>query len=328
MNWLCLTVRRHGLIRIGVSDLLPSGLPLETFEDVARGLTPRVRETLDAMEGRIDTFLASVMGESFEDRLSRIDLHLGAGGVDDFGLDPKWAKYGFFGAAVLYRHYFRCEVQGLENAPAGRALFIANHSGQIPIDAAMIGAAIFLEGDPPRVVRSMIEKWTQTLPFVSTFFSRMGQVVGLPENAKRLLESEEALLVFPEGVGGVSNAYDRAYQLAEFGLGFMRLAIETNTPIIPVSVVGAEEQYISIGSLPGVAKMLGLPVLPIIPQLFVPGGQLPLPVKYRIAFGTPMFFDGDPDDDDAVLEEKVWVVKTAIQQMLHDGLAKRKGIFF
>lgn len=311
-----------------MSELLPQARPLETLEDVARDLTPKVRETLDAMEERIDAFLTSVMGESFEERMKRIDLHLGAGGVDAFGMDPKWVKYGYFAAAVLYRHYFRCEVTGLENAPAGRVLFIGNHSGQIPIDAAMIGSALFLEGNPPRVIRSMIEKWTQTLPFVSTFFCRVGQVVGVPENARRLLESDEALMVFPEGAAGISKTYDRAYQLSDFGLGFMRLAIETKTPIVPVAVVGAEEQYISIGNLSSLAKLLGIPALPLIPQLFIPGGQLPLPTKYRIAFGAPMFFDGDPDDDDSVLEEKVWTVKTTIQQMVNDGLSKRKGIFF
>ena len=323
-----MTPRPTGLNALDVSELLPQARPLETLEDVARDLTPKVRETLDAMEEKIDAFLTSVMGESFEERIKRIDLHLGAGGVDAFGLDPKWAKYGFGFGALLYRHYFRCEVTGIENAPAGRVLFIGNHSGQIPLDAAMVGTALFLEGQPPRVIRSMVEKWTQTLPFVSTFFSRVGQVVGVPENARRLLESEEALMVFPEGAAGISKTYDRAYQLTDFGLGFMRLAIETKTPIVPVAVVGAEEQYISIGNLTSIAKILGLPALPLIPQLFFPGGQLPLPTKYRIAFGAPMHFDGDPDDDDAVLEEKVWTVKTTIQQMVNDGLAKRKGIFF
>ncbi len=323
-----MTLRRVAHIPVSVSESQPPGRPLETLEDVAKGLAPRVRETLDAAEEQIDGFLSSVMGESFEERMARVDLHLGAGGVDAFGLDPKWAKYGFFAAAVLYRHYFRCEVTGIENAPRGRVLFIGNHSGQVPIDAAMIGTALFLEADPPRLIRSMVEKWTQTLPFVSTFFSRVGQVVGVPENARRLLESDQALMVFPEGAAGISKTYDRAYQLTDFGLGFMRLAIETKTPIVPVAVVGAEEQYISIGNLSGLAKLVGIPALPLIPQLFIPGGQLPLPTKYRIAFGAPMFFDGDPDDDDAVLEEKVWSVKTTIQQMLHEGLAKRKGIFF
>jgi 1-acyl-sn-glycerol-3-phosphate acyltransferase len=323
-----LTDRPAAHIPVFVSDSVPPGRSLETFEDVAKGLAPRVREALDAAEESIDRFISSLMGESFEERIARIDVKLGEGGVDDFGLDPQWAKYGFFAAAVLYRHYFRCEVSGVENARPGRVLYISNHSGQVPLDAAMIGTALFLEAEPPRVIRSMVEKWTQTLPFVSTFFSRVGQVVGVPENARRLLESDQALLVFPEGAAGISKTYDRAYQLADFGLGFMRLAIETKTPIVPVAVIGAEEQYISIGNLSSLAKLLGMPALPLIPQLLVPGGQLPLPTKYRITFGAPMHFDGDPDDDDAILEEKVWSVKTTIQQMLNDGLAKRKGIFF
>ena len=296
---------------------------------MARGLAPRVREVLDDAEGSIDRFLSTMMGESFDDRLSRLDLRLGGGGVDAFGLDPQWAKYGLFASAVLYRHYFRCEVTGLEHVPQGRVLFISNHSGQIPLDAAMIGTALFLEAEPPRLVRSMIEKWTQTLPFVSTFFSRVGQVVGVPENARRLLELEEALLVFPEGAAGIAKTYDRAYQLTDFGLGFMRLALETQTPIVPISVVGAEEQYVSVGNLTGLAKILGVPALPVIPQLFFPGGQLPLPTKYRIAFGAPLRFEGtSDDDDDQTIEAHVWTVRTTIQQMLNEALAKRKGVFF
>src|SRR5262249_7138510 len=156
-------------------------------------------------------------------------------------------------------------------------------------------------------------KWTQTLPFVSMFFSRVGQVVGVPENAKRLLEAGEALLVFPEGARGISKTFDRRYQLTDFGLGFMRLAMETNTPIVPIAVIGAEEQYVSVANLDKLARWIGAPSFPIIPQLAIPGGILPLPTRYRLYFGEPMQFAGDPDDDDAVIEEKVWLVKATIQ---------------
>ena len=108
----------------------------------------------------------------------------------------------------------------------------------------------------------------------------------------------------------------------------MRLALETDTPIVPVSVIGAEEQYLSFGNARTVAKALGWPSFPIIPQLLVPGGQMPLPTKYRIAFGEPMYFEGDPDDDDAVIEEKVNRVRTTIQSMLNRGLKERRSIFW
>jgi 1-acyl-sn-glycerol-3-phosphate acyltransferase len=205
---------------------------------------------------------------------------------------------------------------------------IGNHSGQLPIDALLIGASVFLDAEPPRIIRSMVEKWTQTLPFVATTFSRLGQVVGVPENARRLLEFGEMLLVFPEGARGISKSFSERYRLTDFGLGFMRLALETETPIVPVAVIGGEEQYISLGNLGGVAKAFGMPNFPLIPQFLVPGGQMPLPTKYRIYFGEPMVFEGDPDDDDAVIEEKVNKVKATIQSMLNRGLKERKSIFW
>jgi 1-acyl-sn-glycerol-3-phosphate acyltransferase len=167
-----------------------------------------------------------------------------------------------------------------------------------------------------------------SLPFVSLLFARVGQVVGVPENAKRLLDQGEALLVFPEGAKGISKPFDQRYKLTEFGLGFMRLAIETGTPIVPVAVVGAEEQYVSLGNLDGLARLLRMPAFPIIPQMLVPGGQLPLPTKYRLYFGEPMRFEGDPDDDDAIIDEKVWLVKQTLQSMLNRGLKERTHIFW
>jgi 1-acyl-sn-glycerol-3-phosphate acyltransferase len=224
--------------------------------------------------------------------------------------------------------WFRTEVQGIHNVPHGRVLLIANHSGQLPIDGMLIGTSMFFDADPPRFIRSMVEKWTQTLPFVGTFFQRVGQVVGVPENARRLLSQGEAVLVFPEGVRGVSKPFRDRYKLTDFGLGFMRLALETDTPIVPVGVVGGEEQYINFGNSRRLASMLRMPIFPIVPQWLIPGGQLPLPTKYRIYFGEPLNFDGDPDDEDAVIGDKVAVVRDTIQRMIDNGLGARRGVFW
>src|SRR5262249_7307261 len=245
-----------------------------------------------------------------------------------FGLDPSWAKYAVGLAAFFHRFYFRTTVRGVEHVPLGRVLLVSNHSGQFPLDGMLIGATMFLDAEPPRIIRSMVEKWTQTLPFVRPAFARVGQVVGVPENARRLLELGEAITVFPEGARGISKPFSERYRLTDFGLGFMRLALETDTPIVPISVIGAEEQYISVGNRHVGAKALGWPSFPLIPQMLVPGGQLPLPTKYRIHFGEPMYFEGDPDDDDAVIEEKVARVKGTIQSMLNRGLKERKSIFW
>ena len=291
----------------------------------ARAAASAARMAVDRAVGRA---LMASLGPDFEERLAKVPLHLGPSGVDPFGLDPEWTKFALAGAAFLHRRYFRSEVFGAENVPEGRLLLIANHSGQLPLDGAIIGAAMFMDVNPPRFVRAMVEKWTQTIPFVSTLFPRVGQVIGVPENARRLLSRNEALLVFPEGARGISKTFDHRYQLTDFGLGFMRLAIETNTPIVPVAVIGAEEQYVSIANLGGIARALGMPSLPLLPQLALPFGALPLPTRYRIYFGAPMRFEGDADDDAAVMEEKVWLVRATVQSMVNRGLKERKHVFW
>jgi 1-acyl-sn-glycerol-3-phosphate acyltransferase len=295
---------------------------------LARDAAPFARLLFHQATGAVDDWMTSLLGEEFTARLERVPTAVGPTGVDPFGLDPNWTKYAVASLAFLHRYYFRTDVFGADNVPPGRVLLVGNHSGQIPMDGALIGAAMFMDVEPPRFIRAMVEKWSQTLPFVSTFFSRVGQVVGVPENAMRLLEQDEALLVFPEGIRGIAKTFDKRYQLEDFGLGFMRLAIETGTPIVPIAVIGGEEQYVSVANLASVAKVLRTPVFPFIPQLFVPGGQLPLPTKYRIYFGEPMTFDGDPDDDDGVIEEKVWLVKSVIQSMVNKGVKARRHVFW
>jgi 1-acyl-sn-glycerol-3-phosphate acyltransferase len=188
----------------------------------------------------------------------------------------------------------------------------------------MIGIALMVEGNPPRAIRSMVEKWVPSLPYVSTFMARVGQIVGTPENCRRLLEAEEAILVFPEGTRGLNKLWPQRYQLQEFGLGFMRLALETNTPIVPIAVVGAEEQAPALMNLKPVAKLLGFPSFPITPT----GTPFPLPTKYRIYFGDALHFTGRADDEDSELDKKVRTVKAAIQAMLHQGLKERRGVFW
>jgi 1-acyl-sn-glycerol-3-phosphate acyltransferase len=174
------------------------------------------------------------------------------------------------------------------------------------------------------VVRSMVEKWIPTLPFASTVFARMGQIVGTPENCRRLLQRDEAILVFPEGVKGISKTFDKRYQLQDFGLGFMRLALESQAPVVPVAVVGSEEQAPVLVDTSGLARLLGMPALPVTPY----GPPLPLPTKYRLYFGEPLRFGGSVDDDEEELERKVAQVKAAVEQLLKDGLARREAVFW
>lgn len=246
-------------------------------------------------------------------------------GVDQFGFDARiltsLAPLGIW----LYRHYFRCETHGAQNIPDGRMMVIANHSGQLPFDAAMIVTAFILEPNKPRYLRGMVERWSSEIPFVSTLFARAGQVVGSPSTCKKLLEREEGVIVFPEGVTGIAKLFSERYKLTSFGSGFMRIALAEKAPIVPVALIGAEEQAPAIANLSPVAKALGMPALPIVfPQIL----PLPLPVKYRIYIGEPLYFSGDGTEDDDEIGAMVQKTKACIQKMIDDGLAMRKNIFF
>src|SRR6185369_16262980 len=174
----------------------------------------------------------------------------------------------------------------------------------------------------PRIVRGMGEYWLPTVPWVNELMVRGGSVVGTRKNCVDLLNNEEAVIAFPEGVRGMNKLIWERYQLQEFGHGFMRLALETGAPIVPIAVVGSEEQA------PGIANLLRMPAFPItltFPALG-PLGLVPLPVKYNIYFGEPMFFEGNPSDEDEVVGEKVEQVKARIATMLAHGLASRRSL--
>lgn len=276
---------------------------------------------------RIRQLRTSVPQDDIAGRTQALVVHGNEFGFDPFGMSRDSVRTAAVFARWLYRHYFRAQAFGIEHVPStGRLILVANHSGQLPFDGLVIGSACFLEMDRPRLVRAMVEFFVPTVPFASYLFSRWGQITGTPENCRRLLGSEEAVLVFPEGARGISKPFSRRYQLAEFGKGFMRLALETGSPIVPVAVIGAEEQAPAINLKP-IAKLLKLPSLPIVPYPpFV--APLPLPVKYRLYFGEPMRFTGDPDDDDEVLDDKIKQVRNRIQSMIHVGLRERQHVFW
>jgi 1-acyl-sn-glycerol-3-phosphate acyltransferase len=248
-------------------------------------------------------------------------------GYDEFGLSRDSLRGVARIARWLYRNYFRAQAFGIEHIPqSGRVLFVSNHSGQLPFDGLVIGAATFLEPAQPRLVRSRVEYFVPSVPFASYLFARWGQITGTPENCRRLLAAEEAVLVFPEGARGISKPFSKRYQLADFGLGFMRLALEMQAPIVPVAVIGAEEQAPAVNVKP-LAKLFRSPSFPVVPYPpFLP--LVPLPVKYRLYFGEAMSFAGDPDDDDDVLDDKVKVVRNRIQSMIHVGLREREHVFW
>lgn len=256
------------------------------------------------------------------DRVARAPMDLNSYGYDPWGFQTERAIQGLVVSTLVYRYYFRVQTIGLENLPAGRMLLISNHAGQIALDALMIGTATVLEGEPPRIVRGMGEYWLPRLPFLNVAMVRAGSVVGTPQNCVDLLAGEQAVIAFPEGVRGMNKAFTQRYQLQEFGLGFLRLALETNTPIVPVAVVGSEEQAPSLGNFRPLAQLLGMPAFPLVLT------PVPLPTRYHIEFGEPMRFEGNPHDEDRVIGTHVQEVKNRIRAMIDDGLERRPGIFW
>jgi len=280
---------------------------------------------VDWLKARADELVESRLGPEFRERTQALTVRQNEYGFDPFGFSRDHLKYAFAVAKFFHDRYFRCESHGLENVPAGRVLVVANHSGQLPFDAMVIASALILKADPPRMARTMVERFIPTLPFASYLFNRWGQITGTPENCRRLLEDEEAILVFPEGVRGISKPFSRRYQLQDFGLGFMRLALQTGTPVVPVAVIGAEEQAPAV-NVRSIAKLIGAPAFPVSPiPPFFP--VLPLPTKYRLYFGEALEFEGDPDDDDELVES-VRTVKNSIQSMIQLGLKERQHVFW
>jgi 1-acyl-sn-glycerol-3-phosphate acyltransferase len=279
----------------------------------------------DILLERLTGWTLELGGPGARARLEKLTPPRNEYGVDPYGLDVEFAVAAVAPLLWLYKKYFRVELHGLDNVPAeGRVVIVSNHSGQLPFDAAMIEVGLLIEKDPPRVARALVERWVPTLPFVSTFMARCGQIVGTPENCRRLLAADEAILVFPEGVRGLNKPFKERYRLRKFSPGFVRLALESQAPIVPVAVVGAEEQAPAILDLKPLARLLGFPAFPITPTIL----PLPLPARYHIRFGEPLHFAGSPDEDDAELERKVGKVEEAVRGLVARGLAERRSVYF
>ena len=285
---------------------------------------------MDAGSGLLPNALCdSALSRELEERIARIPADLNSFGYDPWGYNPDVLKRFLLPAAYLYKYWFRCIVTGIENVPTGRVMLIGNHAGQVAFDGLMVMTSMILAADPPRLARGMGEYWLATLPWFSILVDRLGSSIGTRQTCADMLRHGECVLAFPEGIRGMNKVYADAYQLQEFGTGFMRLALETKTPIVPFAVVGSEEQAPSIANLESVGRLIGAPAFPITitwPWLG-PLGLVPLPVRYHIEYGEPMLFEGEANEEDDIIEGKVDEVKSTIQAMLRRGLAERRSIF-
>ncbi|MBI5365915.1 MAG: acyltransferase family protein [Planctomycetes bacterium] len=254
--------------------------------------------------------------------------------VDEYGLDEEFLDLCRPFLKFMYRRWWRIQTTGIENIPGrGRALLVANHSGTVPWDAVMLAWAVQEEHPAPRYVRTLYLDWLTRLPFMSTLVTRTGQVLACPENAERLLGQDQLVAVFPEGLKGIGKAYAQRYRVARFGRGgFARVALRTGAPIIPVSIVGAEEIYPMLYRVDTLAKLVGMPYFPITPTFPWLGllGLVPLPTRWRIRVGEPIRTDtyGAKGADSFVAVEAVANrTRDAIQRQIDESLAARKSVF-
>jgi 1-acyl-sn-glycerol-3-phosphate acyltransferase len=255
--------------------------------------------------------------------------------VDDFGYDEQLSRALLPLAAPLYEKYFRVRTRGISRIPKeGPAIIVANHSGTVALDAVMLQHAIATEHPNKRPLRNVGADLVFRLPFVGPLARKTGNVLACDEDALELLRRGELIGVFPEGYKGVGKGWRERYRLQRFGRGgFIELALRSKAPIIPVSIVGAEEAYPMIGELKIISRTFGLPYFPVTPTfpLLGPLGLIPLPSRWVIEFGDPIPMDDYPED---AVDDKMMVfdladdVRDRIQQMLYRNLKFRGGAFF
>jgi len=286
-----------------------------------RAPTPSLAE-VEPLEPR--GWLDRLLGGDVRRRLAALS-HLVEGDVpyDRFGLSPDALRNAFPVFLALYRWYFRVASQGHANLPnEGPVVLAANHGGLLPFDGAMVILDVLLHTDPPRLPRSIVDRWAGTLPWVNVFYARVGQVVGTRENFADLLDDEQLVLVFPEGVDGIRKTIAQRYRLQGFRVGFVEQALRARAPIVPMAVVGSEDQAPILYDVKPLARALGLPVAPLTPTFpwLGPLGLLPYPVRYRIVYGEPLAFHerfGPEGADDARLVDYLArQVRSAVQKLI------------
>ena len=279
-----------------------------------------------------------VLGSDWQGRLAAIVSALrkrlaGDFEVDEFGFDPQITEILTGAVEPLAEKWFRLEVRGIENIPPeGGALLVANHSGTVPIDGVITGYAV--KKYSGRNIRPLGADLVFSLPFIGQLARKVGATLACTADAERLLTSGELAAVWPEGFKGIGKPFSERYKLQRFGRGgFVSSAMRAQVPIVPVSIVGAEEIYPLVGNVPSLARLLGIPYLPITPffPLLGPLGMIPLPSKWIIEFGEPIRTDAyEPEaaDDPMLLFNVTDQVRETIQQTLYALLVDRGNAFF
>ncbi|HEY3748786.1 MAG TPA: lysophospholipid acyltransferase family protein [Pseudonocardiaceae bacterium] len=255
--------------------------------------------------------------------------------VDEFGFDAELTDNVIIPPLrQLYQKWFRVEVIGTHNLPdTGGALLVANHSGTLPLDAMMTAIAVRDNHPAGRYLRMLGADLVFRTPVLGSWARKTGQTLACNADAERLLRENHLVGVWPEGFKGIGKPFRDRYKLQRFGRGgFVAAALRTGTPIVPVSIVGAEEIYPKIADIKPLARLLGFPYFPVTPlfPLFGPLGAVPLPSKWYIEFGEPIrtdVFGEGAEEDPMLLFNLTDQVRENIQQTLYRLLSGRRNVF-
>ena len=254
--------------------------------------------------------------------------------VDEFGFDPDLTEHAILPLVrPLYEKYFRTTVSGAANLPAdGGALLVANHAGALwALDGVITAVAVHDATTPHRFLRMLGADLVFTTPLLGPLARKGGSTLACNPDAERLLAGGELVGVWPEGYKGIGKPFHERYKLQRFGRGgFVGAALRTGTPIVPVSIVGAEEIHPMIADAKPLARLLGLPYFPITPTFpwLGPLGLIPLPSKWHIEFGEPIptaSYGADAADDPMLTFELADQVRERIQATLYRLLAERSS---
>jgi 1-acyl-sn-glycerol-3-phosphate acyltransferase len=255
--------------------------------------------------------------------------------VDEFGFDAELTDHVIMPPLrQLYQKWFRVEVSGADHLPVhSGALLVANHSGTLPLDAMMTAIAVRDNHPTGRYLRMLGADLVFRTPVLGSMARKTGQTLACNEDAERLLRDGHLVGVWPEGFKGVGKPFRDRYKLQRFGRGgFVAAALRTGTPIVPCSIVGAEEIYPKIADIKPLARLFGFPYFPVTPTfpLLGPLGAVPLPSKWYIEFGEPIRTDGygpGAEDDPMLVFNLTDQVRETIQQTLYRLLSQRGNVF-
>ena len=251
----------------------------------------------------------------------------------DHGHDPRFLDEVAPLLDFLYTKYFRVRMLDLENIPeTGAALLVANHSGGVPYDGAMLIHGIHREHPRHRRLRPLVANFAFRSPWMSQVVARIGGC------SRRVRLCTPAAGRRRTG-GRLPRRAARRWQTVPRALpagaiwprGFVRLAREAGVPIIPVAIVGAEEIHPVLAKVTAIAAPLGLPYIPITPTfpLLGPLGLLPVPTKWTIQFGEPIVVASNSEGDAAaIIADTAERVRGRIDALIADILSHRRSIIF